>query len=354
MKIGILTFHDGPNHGAFLQAWATFQLLKEAGHDVEIINYKNAWHHEMESGSSLLKQRNPFFAYGQWRKRKVFRVARHCFRLGKFTTDAAELRQHRFDCVVIGSDVVWNYDIFGYDPVFFGRLNTARRVAFSASFGSIKAGAGETRPPEMAKDLAAFDAIAVRDENSRKIVKEVLGRDVALSLDPTLLYDFSADIPAFGRKKIKKPYLLVYSYKHPDVAIARVRTFAQEHGLSIYCVGYPLPFRGPKYCSKVDLTVGPFEWVKLFADADAILTCTFHGVIFSLKSRKPFLYISNDKAHNRVSSLLDICGIPHGLKLGEENHVSLIDPNYDLVGARLEPLAVKSREWLLDNTSLST
>lgn len=353
MKIGVLTFHDGPNHGAFLQAWATFQLLRQAGHDVEIINYKNARHHEMESVKSLLKLRNPFFAYGQWRKRRVFQVARKSFQLGKFTTDPDELRQYCYDCVVIGSDVVWNYNIFGYDPLFFGRLNTARRLSFSASFGSVKAGSGEIRPADMAKDLASFDAIAVRDENSRKIIIETLGRDVPLTLDPTLLYDFSVDLLP-GSREIKKPYLLVYSYRHPDVAISRVRAYAQEHGLSIYCVGYPLPFRAPRYCSKVDLTVGPFEWVKLFAGAGAILTCTFHGVIFSLKYRKPFLYISNDKAHNRVSSLLDICGIPHDLKLGQEDLVSLITPNYDLVETNLGPLVEKSRQWLLENTSLAS
>ena len=114
----------------------------------------------------------------------------------------------------------------------------------------------------MAKDLASFDAIAVRDENSRKIIIETLGRDVPLTLDPTLLYDFSEDLPLCSHR-IKKPYILVYSYRHPDVAIARVRAYAQENGLSIYCVGYPPPFRVPRYCSKVDLTVGPFEWVKL-------------------------------------------------------------------------------------------
>ncbi|MBW2166434.1 MAG: polysaccharide pyruvyl transferase family protein, partial [Deltaproteobacteria bacterium] len=44
MKIGILTFHDGINHGGFFQAYSTFSLLRSWGHDVEIINYKNSTH----------------------------------------------------------------------------------------------------------------------------------------------------------------------------------------------------------------------------------------------------------------------------------------------------------------------
>ena len=63
--------------------------------------------------------------------RRVFQAARKSFQLSKFTTDPDELRQYCYDCVVIGSDVVWNYNIFGYDPLFFGRLNTARRLSFS-------------------------------------------------------------------------------------------------------------------------------------------------------------------------------------------------------------------------------
>lgn len=43
MKIGILTFHDGINFGAFLQAYSTKQKLELLGHQVEIINYKDTW-----------------------------------------------------------------------------------------------------------------------------------------------------------------------------------------------------------------------------------------------------------------------------------------------------------------------
>lgn len=43
-KIGILTFHDGPNHGAFLQAFALMKFIEKQGYDVEVINYKNKQH----------------------------------------------------------------------------------------------------------------------------------------------------------------------------------------------------------------------------------------------------------------------------------------------------------------------
>ena len=41
MKIGILTFHNAYNYGAVLQAYATQEIVKSYGHEVEIINYHN-------------------------------------------------------------------------------------------------------------------------------------------------------------------------------------------------------------------------------------------------------------------------------------------------------------------------
>lgn len=347
MKIGILTYHDGPNHGAFLQAWSTFRMLADAGHDVEIVNYKNVQHHALESRGGLRQLKNPLFTFRQRSKRRVFRDAQRHFRLSPFTTDPDQVRQRRYDCAVVGSDVVWDYRLFGYDPIYFGRLNAVRRIAFSASFGGVAPDA--EHPSEMAQDLAAFDAIAVRDDNSGEVVRRVLGREATRTLDPTLVYDFNGEIPQ--QRRFRKPYLLVYAYRHPQKAAEEARAYARERGLEIICVGYSPPIRGPVYCSKVDLSVGPFEWVALFDGAEAVMTSTFHGVVFSIKARKPFLFITSRKAHNRVSSLLDTCGIEHGLEFGQEDRVTLFRPDYARVYHRLQPLADASKVWLLAHVS---
>ena len=39
-KIGILTFHCAHNYGAVLQTYATQKLLSDAGHDVEVVDYR--------------------------------------------------------------------------------------------------------------------------------------------------------------------------------------------------------------------------------------------------------------------------------------------------------------------------
>lgn len=348
MKVGILTFHDGPNHGAFLQAWSTFRMLREAGHDVEIINYKNAAHHRKEGGSGWRQLKNPVYAWQMWQKQKAFQRAHKQFNLGSLLTDAHSLQQKHYYAVVIGSDVVWNYKLFGYDPVFFGHLNAGRRIAFSPSFGTVRP--VDTHPDALADDLSAFHAIAVRDSNSQEIVRQLTGTVPKLTLDPTLVYNFTAEIAATQSTQAK-PDLLVYSYRQNPEVIEQARTYAKQHHLQINCVGYPPPLRAPRYCKSIDMACGPFEWVRRFDIAHTILTSTFHGVVFSLKSRKPFFFVSGDAAYNRVSSLLNFCGIEHELKLGEENKAFFFTPDYGKVTPILEAAAKDSRQWLLEQLS---
>lgn len=40
MKIGLLTYHKSYNCGAVLQTYATCRLLKELGHEVELIDLR--------------------------------------------------------------------------------------------------------------------------------------------------------------------------------------------------------------------------------------------------------------------------------------------------------------------------
>ena len=348
MKIGILTFHDGPNHGAFLQAWATYRCLEKEGHTVEIIDYKNPQHHAMEKGSGVRGfLRNPFYAYGQWCKQRVFAEARSAFQMSPHVTNQDELLQRHYDTVVIGSDVVWNYELFGYDPVFFGAVNAGRTMAFAASFGRVSWEA--SHPERMASDLSMLNAIAVRDENSRRIVETCSQTKPVMTLDPTLIYDFSQDLAGLESTTDSADYILVYSYFHTEVFIDSVRKYAKKEGFEVICVGYPPPLRAPRYCSRIDMGVGPLEWIQLFARSQMIATSTFHGVVFSLKSKKPFIYISNDKAHNRVSSLLELCGIEHHLNLGEEGRIHFFRPNYKQVDERLEPLIRFSFNWLIEH-----
>ena len=51
MRIGLLTYHHSANYGAVMQSYATCRALKELGHEVEFINFRQD---EKRSNSSII------------------------------------------------------------------------------------------------------------------------------------------------------------------------------------------------------------------------------------------------------------------------------------------------------------
>ncbi len=340
MKIGILTFHEGLNHGAYLQAFATMRVLQGQGYEVEIINYKNHKHWLMEDIRPWRVYRRPVRFVDHWKKMRAFKRDQQKMALSPFTKNSEDVLKQHYDVVVVGSDVVWNYKIFGYDDPYFGGLNADRIVSYAPSFGWVDA--NEAVLSEVSEGLKRFDAISVRDENSRQIIENMMGIDPPVVLDPTLIYDFAGDAEPISCIDSSKPYLLVYAYAVNPDTIATVKAYAKKHGLQIVATGYR-----ENWCDVNCMGAGPLEWLTLFQNAHTVLTSTFHGTVYALKNEKRFFFIPNKKAKNRVVSLLATCGIDHSFISDEgSGKTILIDPDYAQVNRLLHIETEKSVAWL--------
>lgn len=338
MKIGILTFHEGLNHGAYLQTFATMRLLENLGHDVTVINYKNKEHWLQEDVRPWFAYRRPIRFFDHFKKKRAFEIDHKKFNLTPFTKDPKKIHEWSFDLVIVGSDVVWNYKIFGYDSVYFGDFRTEKKISYAASSGWVNN--GEEHPDGMAKGLCSFDAISVRDENTRAIVKMATGKDTPIVLDPTLLYDFSDDEIMTKRIKELGDYLLIYAYITDDFMIKKITEMAAHRGLMTLSVGYR-----QLWCDMTLMDVGPLEWLSFYRHAKCVATSTYHGTIFALKYEKEFLYIKNEKAKNRVVSLAEICGLRSKM-FTDQNNLVTINPDYNNVKSALEPFVDFSSKWL--------
>lgn len=344
MKVGILTFHEGLNHGAYLQALATMRVLQGMGHDVEIINYKNREHWLQEDVRPWFKYRRPVRFVDRLMKQQAFFKDHRRFNRTAFTTKPDAVLKLEFDVVVVGSDCVWNYKPFGYDDLYFGGIKAGRIISYAPSFGWVNA--DESILDQVKAGLRRFDAISVRDENTRKIVHSLLEIDPPMVLDPTLIYDFSPDEAPGSRMEKFKPYLLVYAYPLSQETIQTVKAYAKTNGLKTVATGYR-----QDWCDVNLMGVGPLEWLTFYRNAHTVLTSTFHGAVFSLKYRRKFFYVVNDKARNRVVSLLETCGMADALYGVAAQDVRLLEPDYEVVHLRLQHAAEVSRKWLKDNLS---
>jgi hypothetical protein len=342
MRIGILTFHAGINHGAFLQAWSSCEFLRSAGFEVVVVDYQNRAQFWQEH-RGLLVRYDPRNVLGNIRKIITFRRSHRLLprtRPVRSVTQAASLE---LDAIVVGSDIVWNYELpwLGRDPIYFGiGLEKFRRVSYAASFGPLPP--GSHLPVQLRTGLQGFHALSVRDEFSRAFLQREVGRTAELVVDPTLLIDLPQPqpLPSF----VPAPYLLVYAYSLRDREVQEARAFARARGLWTVAIGYP-----QRWCDWCWLSADPFAWLTCFQHAEAVLTSTFHGSLFALKCGKPFVASSNNSIRDKTVGFLTLLGLDPRVSVGTASIDKWLGTPLDVsaLDVILGPLIEKSQSYLL-------
>ena len=349
MKIGILTHHYINNYGAFMQTWCLQEKLKELFPDdeVSVINCIIKKH-------SLINLAGFFRFYpgqetpGSWMRKvsqpKIFRDSRKKYlKETKKVYSAEQINALGMDCIVIGSDEVWNYlDLKSYLPVKFSAgLNAKRIVAYAPSTG--KANGADDIPEEVFEAMKGFTALSARDKGARTLCKTTLGVTPRLVCDPTFL----TPSPVVNNERIKeytkKPYILFYYCNGiPHAWKEQIIRNAVREGFEVLGAG-----EYDKMYTRISIDLTPFEWAELFRHAAFVYTGTFHGVVFSILSRKNFkVYASIRSRIRKIGALLDQFGI--GDRTLTED--ALLDKgesiDYDKVYAYVDRLRERSCDYL--------
>ena len=339
MKIGILTFHDGINHGAYLQCYGLYKTIKNLGYDVKVINYKN-FKHWWKEYKCFLWTKNPKFLIANIRKILKFKVEQKNISKTIFTFSHEKVKREEFDIIVIGSDMVWNYKTYlvGFDPVYFGYYLNAKRIfSYAASFGDIDN--DNSVPREIINGINNFSRISVRDENSLKILRRITYKPVKLVLDPIFLYPYSEE------EKICKynNFILIYAYNMSFDQIKQIRNFANKKNLNIIAIAYNQP-----WCDKNIIAVSPFEWLGFFRKANYIITSSFHGTIFSIKYEKQFITLPNININNKIEYVLKISGLKNRIFQNQSNIEKLLNSpiNYKIINQKISKHIMESKKYL--------
>lgn len=339
MKIGILTFHLGPNHGGYLQAYCLQEFISSLGHDVEFINYKNEGHHQSEIFRPWIYRR-PFKLYQAWIKEKVFQKAYKTLKMSNFTTTKSEVDWNEYDVIVVGSDVVWDYNMerLGRDPVYFGDFGTefkGKLISYAASCGTIDV--NKKTPEYVTKGLSNFDHIAVRDVASQTIVERSIGVAPQLVVDPTWLFIEP------NNEKEKDPILLVYAYDVPIAFSKEIRAYAKKHQLKIVAIGY---YHG--WADVNEMRMSPLEWASMMRKATAVVSGTFHGTLYAIRCQTRFITIFNKTIENRVKRPLELSDLEYRMLKSPETFNEVMDReiDYDTVLKKLTEEVDSSKNYL--------
>jgi len=302
-QVGIMSMQRIRNYGSSLQAYALKRTIESLGEGAEVsfLDYQPGPTlvpdavHSSKLGRSLAKlweyndvdagvvDRIRFFNHKRAYAAKYFPM------LGIGEDPGAEFD---LDVQVIGSDEVFNCfqsntDV-GYSRDLFGRHPRAPKViSYAGSFGNAtleRINAAGLRA-DIEEDLAGLAAVSVRDRNSADIVGAICGKTPEVHVDPVIVYDWAHlehRIPL--ERLVDDRYMIVYGYsgRLDQSENDLIRRHAREIGVQVICIG------GVQACGDRFVDCDPFELFAYFRDAEAVITDTFHGTIFSLINHVPF------------------------------------------------------------------
>ena len=331
-RIGIITILKTNNYGAELQAYATQAILNKLGYDAEIIDYlfyKNPQHKKTKNSKPVfnhgLKKRLSEFLYPIISKTKTGINNTHSDKRNKrfesFHTDNTAMSptyttidelynsNKEYDVYMVGSDQVWNPGIYSsllpYMLTF--APESKKRVAYASSFGV------SSIPQEFKwlyqKYLPKFSDIGVREKNAVEMVKELSGKDATWVLDPTLLLNKEDwEKIASTTYKEKNNYILLYELTPCPYILELAKYFREKNGLKIIRICKNAAIEDKDTTIENIIDAGPAEFLRLFANADIVITNSFHGTAFSINFGKEFYTVTPARKHNnsRQQSILEL------------------------------------------------
>lgn len=334
MVVGILSMQRIRNYGSFLQALSLKMQFESLGHEVHFIDIEPGKQLEDVKNEAVKVNKVSYLAKKLFSKEVVTKAEHYFFYKKMCKVHDADYDKYLdnkniqnlkdgYDLVVIGSDEVFNCcepSAWGFSTQLLGDVKNAHHVvSYAASCGSTDYDliCKYEIKDEVKKAMDNLEAISVRDANTFDFVKKVTGKEPVLHLDPVFLSDY----PDVDFKKPKKPYLLVYAYSNrisKKDEIQKIKDYANKNNLEIICVG-----QHQEWCKKRIVATG-FELLQYVKNADAIITDTFHGTVFSIKYNKKFGTIVRDSNNNKLRGLLQTFELT-GRILGNDDYSKVMD-----------------------------
>ncbi len=344
--VGIVGLWYGLNYGSVLTYYALYRVLYDMGYEPLLIDKPSfLWSPRYASHDTLA---NRF-------------IRRHC-NVSKRRVNAEDWRVQGEQCdtFIVGSDVVWNYEICGRSSGNYLFLDfvpdTKCKLAYAASFG------GSYNAPEwLARQnrcyIRKFDGVSVREDAAVNLCKKHFDVRADKVLDPVFLCDMRWFNEAADASALKLPehyvmsYILGASEKKRDF----IQTASKQIGCDMYNVVNP---NEPERCAKImklptvhDPSVE--DWLRLIRSCTLYIGDSFHGLCFSILFHRRFVCIirKDMPSRDRFETLLQICGLEDRLLYMEQDNADKLhlleeDIDYVEVERRLEPYRQESMTWL--------
>lgn len=362
--IGILSYSNSKiiNYGGILQAYALKTFIEEdCGCSCYQINYIVKPFYTSKYRKILSQFYKAFLSLFGSKKRKTrtLNFWKRNFKSSAkplFTTQDLVFDSRNYDCLLLGSDQIWNPYINNFDSNFFGSfynngINTV--YTYAASFG--RACFKEKDAKFIVENLNGLHNVSVRETQGKEFL-EGFNIESHVDIDPTLLLDRNQwqTISKQSKLHLKTKYILCYIMpgdKTVENEIKRIAKFYSKSAkLKIIFIGQKETKRLEKH-NRFDF--GPAEWIDAMLNASLIITNSFHGVAFSVNFNKDFFAVfpsnqSNSSLTSRISSLLMQLNLENRIfQVGDTMNSNLTPIDYKDINAKLDNMRKQSRNYLI-------
>ena len=320
IKIGVIGLRHSQNVGNNLLKYAMFIKLSELGYSPFIVGKKvnNSNISFIENSVNLMLIKN-----------------------------FSEIKENDFDILMVNSDQTWTrYNDNFYDVAFLKFAENWNKIKFTygTSFG-VNFWTYNKQEEKIAKHLLkSFTGLSVREKSDVELIKKHLGLKAQFVLDPTFLID-------------KKYYLnLIKNFESEIINQINKNNFIFSYFLikSIQVKNY-LSYVEKTLKTKIFmLTIDKNNPVKEFLygiiNCKAVITDSFHGTVFSILFKKPFISFEKNLFDSRFNSLEEIFDIKNRIYIiGSIPPISLLNQPLIINETKLLLLKKQSMNYLKKN-----
>ena len=321
-KIATVTLDGYFNYGNVLQRYALYKILSDMGHRVDslwcdeeskILNYlanRYPWMQKDWACKTYIKMGinwkgntgKMLGGFNAWEAARCAFIKSFCdryipIRYGVDFTRVAD----EYDYFVTGSDQVWNPHYADLEKLFIKFAPSEKRIAYAASISC----------PEIPQDkqqifidgVNGMKEISIREQAGADLIQQLTGRRVQVVADPTMLVT-TEDWRSIARKPswMKGDEQLLVTYFLGKRSDSVIEGIARENGLQIVNMLDERVFE--------HYAIAPEEWLWLIDHARFMYTDSFHGTVFSILFRTPFVVTERvdagcaSKMTSRIDTLL--------------------------------------------------
>lgn len=351
--VGVVGLWYGINYGSVLTYYALYEVIRKLGYDPVMLPKPNGMWGERFNSPDTLAQRfvndrcNVFQPYPS---------------LGEYP-----FANDNCDTFVVGSDVVWSYEVCGGEAGQFFFLDWVRRdrrkVAYAASIGD-GLGTNARYVADGTANLSLFDAVSAREGDGAAKLREATGReDVTQVLDPVFLYgaDAFSQIADEATGRQAEPGSLFAYVLQGEICTQKRRwvdLVAEHLGTGKFVVGNASDHTAARAIIGKDavLDIPVEDWIRSVRDSSFYFGDSYHGLCFALMFHVPFLVAYPDfaPAKSRMTSLLGLLGLEDRIvadpQASDEEILAIVDReiDWDAVDETLARAAQESLSWLGD------